>query len=117
VRKEPPTNPLLFGTELPKTLPRSKQLRVTSLARKIVYAIRAIGRPATEREIIKQGERMRLDGMTTFLLGSGSNLRNCIQRHCSAYSEFKNHNYEDIFILIKRPGERPRYWVREDFVP
>ena len=114
MRKE--TNPpLLFGTEL-RTLPR-EHFKVTRLANKIVYAIRAVGRPLTYDEIEKQGERMRLDGMTTFLMGSGSNLRNCVHRHCSAYSEFNNHNYRDIFIKIERPGEPPRFWVREDYVP
>jgi len=90
---------------------------VTDLAKKIVYAIRVIGRPVSEPEIIEQGERMRRDGMHDFKLGSESNIRNCIQRHCSAYSEFKNHNYQDIFIRIKRSGQPVRYWVREDFVP
>jgi hypothetical protein len=94
---------------------------VPPAARHKVYALRTIGHPATEQELEQQCARMRVDYMTEFLHGANSNLRNCMQRNCSAYKIYRDvwgpKGYADIFIRIKKSGEPVRWWVADWYKP
>jgi len=112
----------LFGGRLKPTLYQpGRRDYVPPAARHIVYAIRTIGRPATEKEIVEQCVHMRRDYMTDFDLGMSSNLRNRIQRNWAEASIYKNKwahkGYAAIFIRIKKPGEPVRWWVEEWYKP
>jgi hypothetical protein len=100
---------------------RRRRTYVPPAAKAIVYALRAIGYPSTENEIIEQCARMRVDRMTDFDLGTNSNIRNRIQRNWSDSSIYRStwaaKGYADIFIRIKKPGEPVRWWVQDWYKP
>jgi len=110
----------LFGN-LPLMSNQRRRDYVPPAARVIAYAIKMIGRPATENEIIEQCASMRHDGMTDYDLGTSSNLRNRIQRNWGEASIYKNKwahkGYAAIFIRIKKLGEPVCWWVQEWYKP